>query len=426
MTDMSDHFENFIILHSDVKSKVADRPKVRIFREINKNTFRRLIGEINWESELINKNVNEAMFVFNQKLSVAYNKPFPFKRLSRKRAKDKPWITSGLKQSIKHKHLLYQKYIFDQTEENKTVYKIFKNKLRTMIRKAEAEYYKESFNNKTHNMKEMWKELGNLLDANKKKTSNSISKLIINNKELKNNKDIANALNEHFTTIGKNLAAKVIPQVNNSFKTYMTDPINNSLFLRPTDTDEIMKEINQLKNKTTLDFRVTLLKHAKQELVNGLVIIFNKSFQEGCFPEILKIAKVIPVHKGDVTTDPGNYRPISLLSVFDKLLEKVMLNRLLQFLNKNDILYKYQFGFRKNHATSNALTEVIDHIYKSLDEGNYVFGIYIDLKKAFDTVQHQILLYKLQQYGIRGIALEWFRFLPLKKKTVRSYKWYLV
>ena len=84
-----------------------------------------------------------------------------------------------------------------------------------MIRKAEPEYYKESFNNKTHNMKEMWKELGNLLNANKKKTSNSISKLIINNKELKN-KDIANALNEHFTTIGKNLAAKVIPQVNNS------------------------------------------------------------------------------------------------------------------------------------------------------------------------------------------------------------------
>ena len=196
----------------------------------------------------------------------------------------------------------------------------------------------------------------------------------------------------------------------------MTDPINNSLFLRPTDTDEIMKEINQLKNKTTLDFRVTLLKHAKQELVNGLVIIFNKSFQEGCFPEILKIAKVIPVHKDDVTTDPGNYRPISLLSVFKKLLEKVMLNRLLQFLNKNDILYKYQFGFRKNHATSNALTEVIDHIYKSPDEGNYVFGIYIDLKKAFDTVQHQILLYKLQHYGIRDIALEWFDSYLSKKK----------
>ena len=147
-----------------------------------------------------------------------------------------------------------------------------------------------------------------------------------------------------------------------------------------------------------------------------MVIIFNKSFQEGCFPEILKIAKVIPVHKGDVTTDPSNYRPISLLSVFDKLLEKVMLNRLLQFQNNNDILYKYQFGFRKNHATSNAPTEVIDRIYKSLDEGNYVFGIYIDLKKPFDTDQHQILLHKLQHYGIRGIALEWFDSYLAKRK----------
>ena len=94
-----------------------------------------------------------------------------------------------------------------------------------------------------------------------------------------------------------------------------------------------------------------------------------------------------------MTTDPGNYRPISLLSVFDKLIEKVMLNRLLQFLNKNDILYKYQFGFRKNHATSSALTKVINHIYKPLDEGNYVFLEFILIQKAFDTVQHQILPY---------------------------------
>ena len=199
----------------------------------------------------------------------------------------------------------------------------------------------------------------------------------------------------------------------------MTDPINNSLFLRPTDTDEIIKEINQMKNKSTLDIRVPLLKHVKQELADGLVIIFNKSFQEGCFPGVLKLAKVIPIHKGDETTEPTNYRPISLLSIFDKLIEKVMLNRLLKFLEKNNILYKYQFGFRKNHATTHALTEVIDYIYRSLDEGNYVFGIYIDLKKAFDTVQHQILLQKLQHYGIRGIALDWFNsYLSNRKQFV--------
>ena len=118
---------------------------------------------------------------------------------------------------------------------------------------------------------------------------------------------------------------------------------------------------------------MTLLKYVKQELVDGLVIVFNKSSQERCFPEVLKLARVILIHKGGETTDPTNYRPISLSSVFEKLIEKVMLNRILKFLNKNDILYKYQFGFRKNHATTHALTEVIDYIYKSLDDGNYVF-----------------------------------------------------
>ena len=133
-------------------------------------------------------------------------------------------------------------------------------------------------------------------------------------------------------------------------------------------------------------------------------------------PRGSKIAKVILIYKGDDTTNPGNYRPISLLSVFDKLLEKLMYNRLDLFLYKHEIFHKYQFGFRKNHATTNALTEVIDYIYKSLDEGNYVFGIYIDLKKAFNTVQHDILLSKLQHYGIRGIAFEWFRSYLAKRK----------
>ena len=97
----------------------------------------------------------------------------------------------------------------------------------------------------------------------------------------------------------------------------------NQLRNKTTIDIRVIKEINQLKNKTTIDIRVTLLKHVKQELVNGLVIIFNKSFQEGCFPKVLKFAKVIPFHKGDETTDPTNYRPISLLSVFNKLIEKL-------------------------------------------------------------------------------------------------------
>ena len=118
---------------------------VRIFSDNNKATFQNLSTKINWENELSGKNANEAMNIFNKKLTIAYNKSFTFVKLSRKRSKNKPWITTGLKQSIKQKHLLYKKYIYDPTEVNNQVYKIFKNKLRTLIRKAEADYYKESF-----------------------------------------------------------------------------------------------------------------------------------------------------------------------------------------------------------------------------------------------------------------------------------------
>ena len=102
--------------------------------------------------------------------------------------------------------------------------------------------------------------------------------------------------------------------------------------------------------------------------------------------------------------------------MFDKILEKLMYNRLDPFFQKHEVFYKYQFGFKKNHATNNALTEVMNYIYKSLDEGNHVFGIYIDLRKAFDTLQHKILLYKLQHYGTRGLAFQWFEAYLSKRK----------
>ena len=136
MIHLSDHFANFIILHCNIKSKETYRPMVRIYSEQNKNTFQKLLADVNWDIELEHKIVNEAMMTFNQKITIAYNKSFPFKRWSRKSAKDKPWITTGFIESTKQKHLLYQKFIFDNSDENKVAFKIFKNKLRTIIRKA--------------------------------------------------------------------------------------------------------------------------------------------------------------------------------------------------------------------------------------------------------------------------------------------------
>ena len=126
-------------------------------------------------------------------------------------------------------------------------YKTLKNKSRSVIRIAEADYYKEAFSSKSKSIKEMWKELlvGKLLSTANRKKGNPISKLIVNNVEITKDKDIAYTLNKHFTNIRKNLAEKIIPKQNLTFKTYLTHSITNSLYLRPTNSDEILKEINQ-------------------------------------------------------------------------------------------------------------------------------------------------------------------------------------
>ena len=236
-----------------------------------------------------------------------------------------------------------------------------------------------------------------------------VNKLIIDGKAVYNDKQIANALNEYFSSVGNTLS-KQISNKNRSYKDYLKNPLPRSIYLTPTDEKEICTEIDKLKpKKSTLDiFNINMLKYVKDEMILGLVIIFNKSISEGIFPELLKTAKVIPIYKKDDTNFAKNYRPISLLSVFDKIIEKLVYKRVHSFLSKHNVLYKYQYGFRTNFSTTHALLDVLNYIYTALDEGKYVFGIYIDLKKAFDTVNHNILLTKLEYYGIRGLALKWF------------------
>ena len=140
-----------------------------------------------------------------------------------------------------------------------------------------------------------------------------------------------------------------------------------------------------------------------------LTEIFNQSVLTGVYPAKLKYAKVIPVYKGEDETLPENYRPISLLSIYNRLFEKLLYCRLIKFINKNDILYDLQYGFRNKHSTQHAILDIVNTIHSNMDNRKYSCGIFIDLKKAFDTVNHEILLTKLEHYGIRGVINSWFR-----------------
>ena len=152
-----------------------------------------------------------------------------------------------------------------------------------------------------------------------------------------------------------------------------------------------------------------------------LTYVFNLSLNEGIFPDILKIANVIPLYKKDYPVFFNNYRPVSLLCSLSKVLEKLMYNRVISFLDDNNILFKYQFWFRKSHSTYLALTILMDKLIKSIENGDHVVGVYLDFSKAFDTVNHTILLTKLHHYGIRGQALNWFKSYLENKKQFVTY-----
>ena len=172
----------------------------------------------------------------------------------------------------------------------------------------------------------------------------------------------------------------------------------------------MLEIINNLENKSPgpQSIPVNLLKLIADLIVTPLTKIISKSFTSGVFPDALKISKVIPIHKGNSPEEINNYRPISLLSIFDKIIEKLVHKRLYNFLEQNNILYKNQFGFRKNNSTTFALLQITEKIKETIDNKKFGCGIFIDLRKAFDTVNHKILLKKLEHYGIRDLTHNWF------------------
>jgi len=184
----------------------------------------------------------------------------------------------------------------------------------------------------------------------KHKARTSISKITVNNSTYTDEKDICNCLNDYFCDVGKNLASSINCQPAHDFTKYCHLPDNNSMFCPPATSAEILKIILSFRNNKSPgpdNIAPKLIKLISADIIEPLLYIFNLSFSSGQVPQSLKIAKVIPLYKKGGKDIPGNYRPISLLSIFDKILEKLMFNRIYSFLVQNDILYKYQFGFRK-------------------------------------------------------------------------------
>ena len=265
--------------------------------------------------------------------------------------------------------------------------------------------YFEKYRN---DVKKTWNGIKNILNVSKKK-GNSIDRLVYKNIPCTSNSDKVNALNDFFVDIGSSVEAK-IPNVNTLFSDYLKSPNPNSIFLKTCNLSEVVQIIKELKLSQTCghnSFPTNFLKLVSDTLSPIFVVLINKSFSDGIFPELLKVANVVPIFKKNERYKCENYRPISLLSNISKIFEKVMYARISNFLEKHDSIYKYQFGFREKHSTTHALLSMVESIRQNLDNKLYTCGVFVDLEKAFDTVNHSILLKKMEYYGIRGISNSW-------------------
>ena len=339
----------------------------------------------------------------------------PIKTLSRKQKRffNKPWITKGLKVSISTKNKMFKlsKSSSDPCVTEK--YKAYRNLLTRLKFKARNNYYAELAIQYGNDKSKIWRLVKEI--TNKKKSTNNTIKVIVDKagRKLRDPKLIANSLNEHFSSVGEKMASEFVNNADSKDPLdYVSTNIENSFVPALTDVSEILKLIMKLRDKKASGYDAIsnkILKSTRNVIAPYIAILFNSCIRHGVFPECFKKAQIVPLFKGGERDSQNCYRPISLLPALGKLLEKVVSIRTTEFLKKNNVFSNHQFGFREGFSTEYAMVDIYEKLLHNLDKGYSSCAIFLDLAKAFDSVDHDILLQKLPKYGIRGNALKLFQ-----------------
>ena len=354
---------------------------------------------------ILNDDTDDTISQLDNYILTTYNSccPIKTKTLTRKDI-EKPWINVEIKTNIKRRQNLL--LLYKQNKTSVTVYNRFRNLVTNQIRSSKKLYFHNLLNSIKSDIKKTWKIINNFIRSKQINKKFEINSIVNDNEIITDKNDIASIFNTHFTSIGKKISDSIESNNLADPLSYLRTSPTNSFFFSKISSLDIQNIIVKFKNKSCPinTYPIKIIKALAPILSNILAILINKSFITGKFPDYLKIARVIPVFKAGDKKDISNYRPISILSIFSKIYEKIAHKQILSFINKFKLLHNNQYRFRPKRSITQAILDNLQFIYNSLDAGDTALSIFLDSSKAFDSINHQILLSKLNRYGFRGIT----------------------
>ena len=363
--------------------------------------MRKHFKNMNW-SCLENMNIDDIWETIKNEIHASMELYVPKTHRKKKNRCSPTWLEPGCLKIIKRKHRLYKRFLASKAGRDYTNYIETRNRCKRMIKNAKREYEKEVANGSKTNPKKFWRFV-----QGKLKTKSGISPLNSNGKTVVSDQDKANVLNSFFSSVFTQENLNSLPDIQENSKSMGISL--SEIIVTPEAVKRKLRVLDSNKAQGPDQIPARILKELSEELANPFCFLFNKSFEEGKIPKDWKCADVVAIFKKGSRSEPGNYRPVSLTCISCKVLESIIRDQIVLHMTQYNLYADSQHGFRNRRSCMSQLLEVMEDFTKMLDEKSPIDVIYLDFKKAFDSVPHERLLAKLKAYGINGQIQNWIR-----------------
>lgn len=424
---ISDHYLIYGVHKWDQPKQKGDFINFRSFENINHGAFNDDLSTAPWHHVFDCENVNDAWYLWYSMLMKIFNLHAP-EKTKRVRNASLPWLSTEIVHLMRQRDRIHKMAVRSGSPDDWDTYKKLRNMVTSKIRSEKSNYYVSAIESNKGNSSTFWRTIKGILPSKQKPTPNCV---VMDSEHLESPIDIANAFNEHFSTIAERMASS--PTQTSMCNTAAYDGSENHVPVTDHCTEQklVLSEITEAFVQKQIDsmpvgkatgidgLSVKLLKLACPHVITTLTYILNLSIRSGQYPNAWKYASVIPIYKGGDKGCMNNYRPISILPIVSKILERAVHNDLYSYLDKNSMIPPCQSGFRPMHSTETTLHGLINNCLYAVEHGQITGTVFIDLSKAFDSVNHNILLEKLHAMNLSASVVTWFEsYLGGRKQSV--------